>query len=662
MRTSARPRRHVVPSRLVAAGLAAAATLSCGEGTSPKSPALVASPTTVVIAEGTTSGALSLSEAAGRGAIAWRVSALPTWLAASPVDGTLDGSAQSVALHADLTGLAPGRHDGAIELTAGGATTRVPVTLNVSPDPVALLSPAVATLDDGVTTTTIALTNAGGGALSWSATTDAAWLGVGPTSGELAAGATAQLTATVDRGPLAVGLTSAQVVVKSNARTASSAAVVYVKVGVAPAAAVSPASLEFPLGTTGLALTLSNPGKGALTWSISSASGALSVSPSSGTLEQGASVPITVTADRAQTSPYDDVATSLTVTGTNSSQSPITVPVVLRVVGDRPSSRFAGQVADAEYDRALQQYAVAFRDPSRLLVEDARSGNATGAVVPLPLPPTCLAISRDGLFAAVGHDHALSYVDLQRDQVVQTYDVAVNVGDVVLPGDGYAYVVPAGSGDGAIHVVDLATGAETVQASVLAGSVARLHPSAGVTYVTNGAAPSRMDKFATASGLASLLGSSPTDRAVGGNLWTSLDGSRLFAASGNVFASSPDSAQDMRWLAAFPDLADGIRALVETHGGTSGRLFVVPDLASGGLAPAVRVYDAATLAFAGSGPLPRVVEQDAQGLYHSYAAEGEYLLADPDLGFVMAVVRAPASASLTNPWNVALVPSWSWVP
>jgi hypothetical protein len=384
MRSSARPRRHVVPSRLVAAGLAVVATLSCGEGTSPKSPALVPSPTTVVIAEGTTSGSLSISEAAGRGAIAWRVSALPTWLTASPMEGTLDGSAQSVALHADLTGLAPGRHDGVIELTAGGATTRVPVTLNVSPDPVALLSPTVTTLDDGVTTTTIALTNAGGGALSWSATADAAWLGVAPTSGELAAGATAQLTATVDRAPLAVGLTSAQVVVKSNARIASSAAVVYVKVGVAPVAAVSPASLEFPLGTTGLALTLSNPGKGALAWRISSASGALSVSPSSGTLEQGASVPITVTADRAQTSPYDDVATSLTIaSNATDGSSSLAVPVVLRVV---PPPNGGDEVADADYDRPRARSSSAIRRDSNWRRRAAATRSAAARLSPCHRP------------------------------------------------------------------------------------------------------------------------------------------------------------------------------------------------------------------------------------------------------------------------------------
>jgi hypothetical protein len=245
-------------------------------------------------------------------------------------------------------------------------------------------------------------------------------------------------------------------------------------------------------------------------------------------------------------------------------------------------------------------------------------------------------------------------------KVLQTFPVSVSVGDVVLPGDGYAYVVPAGTGDAAFHVIDLATGAESVQAPLLAGSIARLNPSAGVTYVTNAATPSRVDKYVTRSGSASLLYSSATDRSFGGNLWMSADGTRFFAASGDIYASSSDPAQDMRWLAELPNVPDGVGALADV-GGTSPRVLVAPALAPGAITSEVRAYDPATLTLLGSAPLPRVIATDAAGLNHSYATAPVYLLADSNSGATTAVVRAPAALGLAHPWVVSFAGPWTWV-
>ena len=140
------------------------------------------------------------------------------------------------------------------------------------------------------------------------------------------------------------------------------------------------------------------------------------------------------------------------------------------------------------YDRALDRLVFISDGPARLHLYDPVA--QTDVQIALPLTPTCLTLSSDGQFAAVGHDAWLSYVDLGAQAVVSTWPISAIAGDVVL-GDPvtivdpatqiaratrFAYVFPSSDQWVAIHNLDLGNGAEKLSESIYAGMRAVLQP------------------------------------------------------------------------------------------------------------------------------------------------------------------------------------------
>ncbi|WP_051961643.1 DUF1349 domain-containing protein [Methylobacter sp. BBA5.1] len=150
---------------------------------------------------------------AGGGTLNWTASAdgaAPAWLAVSPTSGTGDGT---LTVSVNSASLAPGTYTKAITIAAEGATNTpqtVNVTLTVSPadNPTIGVSPGslsfTATAGSNPANQTLAITNAGGGTLNWTASADGsapAWLAVSPTSGTGAG----TLTVSVNSASLAPG-------------------------------------------------------------------------------------------------------------------------------------------------------------------------------------------------------------------------------------------------------------------------------------------------------------------------------------------------------------------------------------------------------------------------------------------------------------------------
>ena len=76
------------------------------------------------------------------------------------------------------------------------------------------------------------------------------------------------------------------------------------------------------------------------------------------------------------------------------------------------------RVVDAEYSAALERMVMVSAAPNRLHVFDPLT--AVDVPVDLPITPTSVSVSPDGLFAAVGHDGWVSYVDLSAGGLVKT--------------------------------------------------------------------------------------------------------------------------------------------------------------------------------------------------------------------------------------------------
>ena len=233
-------------------------------------------------------------------------------------------------------------------------------------------------------------------------------------------------------------------------------------------------------------------------------------------------------------------------------------------------------VVDAEYSKQLDKLVIVSSLPANQL-HVYNPVTRQDVAVTLPLLATCVSVSPDGLFAAVGHNGWVSYVDLQTGVLIKTIPVSTNAFDVVLAGNGYAYVFPASDQWVQFHSIHIASGTETLGGIIREKTRAKLHPNGLAIYgAQNGLSPSDIEKYDISSGTATYLYNSPYhgDYAMNGDLWVSEDGLRLFTKAGNVFRSSAVVADDMLYNGALENLTQ-VRSL--SHSAAVGKVAAIPE-------------------------------------------------------------------------------------
>ncbi len=235
------------------------------------------------------------------------------------------------------------------------------------------------------------------------------------------------------------------------------------------------------------------------------------------------------------------------------------------------------RVVDAEYNKQLDRIVTVSATPfNQLHVVDPLTG--TSVAVDLPLSPACVSVGPDGLFAAVGHNGCISYVNLSTPALVKILPVTTDVLDIVLAGNGWVYAFPRVDQWETIRCVNLESGVEVQSGgySIYAGTLAKLHPSGNAIYgADNGLSPSDIEKYDISQGTAVLLYDSPYhgDYSMCGNLWISEDGFRIFTKCGNVFRSSQNTTEDMVYngsLGSIGSVAD------LSHSTSANKVFAIP--------------------------------------------------------------------------------------
>jgi hypothetical protein len=199
-------------------------------------------------------------------------------------------------------------------------------------------------------------------------------------------------------------------------------------------------------------------------------------------------------------------------------------------------------VVDAEYSKALDRIVIAAKDPNSIQVYDP--AGKSSVVIALPKPPSSISLAPDGLRAAVGHDGAISLVDLASLTVVKTMHVATDVYDVVFGANGFAYALPAQNQWAKMYWVNLTSNesGESQYPMLYAGSVGKLHPGGAAIYVaTRGLSPSDLERYdLEPNGVPKRAYDAPYhgDYPVCGDLWFSDDGALIYTACGKVFRAT----------------------------------------------------------------------------------------------------------------------------
>ncbi len=221
----------------------------------------------------------------GGGTLNWNAVATAAWLTLGPAYGKDTGA---ITLTATAGSLAVGTYNTIIALSATGATAvTIPVSLIVEAAPVPPIirtSPATLSFtavqgDSNSNSQTVSISNSGSGLLTWSASENASWLGISPTSGT----GNGSVTVTTTPGALTAGTYNTLVTI--NATNAASVSIPISFTVTAPSAtvALSSSSLTFSGVERG-----ANPASQTVTvnsngnWTAHSTAPWLTLSPSSG--------------------------------------------------------------------------------------------------------------------------------------------------------------------------------------------------------------------------------------------------------------------------------------------------------------------------------------------------------------------------------------------
>jgi chitinase len=311
-------------------------------------------------------------------------------------------------------------------------------------------------------------------------------------------------------------------------------------------------------------------------------------------------------------------------------------------------------VVDAEYSRPLERVVTVGTTPNRLYVSDPVAG--TESSVALPLAPTSVSVSPDGLYAAVGHNGQVSYVRLSPPTVEKVIGTTADVFDVVLAGNDWIYAFPRIDQWEEIRCLRISTGTETLSTgySIYAETKAKLHPAGAAIYgADTSGSPLDIEKYDVSTGTAKYLYDSPYhgDYAMCGDLWMSEDGLRIFTACGNTFHANTTqgttAGSDMTYAGALESTS---RVQWVDHSLAAGQVLAIPGASAYAYPPQpnadteLRVFGDDYLAREETVAFPRI-GVGGKG----FVAHGRFAFFSSDGTQRFVLVRTDASSGLLTP-------------
>ncbi len=296
-------------------------------------------------------------------------------------------------------------------------------------------------------------------------------------------------------------------------------------------------------------------------------------------------------------------------------------------------------VVGADYSKGLDKLVLVTSAPNELHIYDPSS--RLDQVVPLPAAPLSVSVRPDGLYAAVGHDGWISYVNLKTGKVEQIFQETTDVNSLVLAGNGYIYVFPKRDSAN-IYSLAIASGTWTPAATFSGGSIPRLHPSGKYLY----SAGNWTMKWDIENGPATAIGGISAPPTTCGDLWLSEDGQRIFSACGDVYHTSDIPVQDFTPNGSLIDSAVWV-----ADSKLQQKTAVIPGAFYTGVGDTmVQLYSYPSLTLSNESTLP-----DFQLSGAAYASHGRFLFWDSTESKLITVVQADASANLTSSYGVYVI-------
>ncbi|MEK7396065.1 MAG: hypothetical protein AAB116_03915, partial [Candidatus Poribacteria bacterium] len=234
----------------------------------------------------------------GGGPVTWQSSKKETWLTITPDKGTVDGGkTATVNVIISRTGLKPDSYNDTIIMTSSVGERRITVSAGVAG---LSFTPTAINFGSIDTQVNLAITNIGGGSLSFALSRTQTWLNLSQSSGFVQAGQTLVVTLSANRNNVLPGTQIDTISITSNGGNATIPVTMLV-----PGLGLSPTSFDFGSLDTQKTLIITNTGAGLLVWRATNAETWLSFAPVSGTVGAGQSTNVTVNVSRTDLLPGD---------------------------------------------------------------------------------------------------------------------------------------------------------------------------------------------------------------------------------------------------------------------------------------------------------------------------------------------------------------------
>lgn len=305
--------------------------------------------------------------------------------------------------------------------------------------------------------------------------------------------------------------------------------------------------LDFKNTETTKSFYIKNEGNVPLDWSLTINQDFLNAIPSSGKINANDSVEVNVEVSKDNLD-MDRYEAHIQI---SSDSLPFRFIAVTMVNFEETKWLLQDFIADAEYDKSNDRIIAVTAMTNKLIVIDPETESLKELDV--KMPASCVSVSSDGLYAAVGHMGAVSYVNLQEMQVEQVLGLTFDVFDIVLTARKWLYVFPGEGQHIPIYSINMSNG-RTFNSweTIYDKTIGKLHPSEKYIYgATTGVSPSDFEKYAISGDAGARVLYESTyhgDYDFGGNIWISEDGNFLFAKSRNIFTATEDEATDMRYV------------------------------------------------------------------------------------------------------------------
>jgi len=585
----------------------------------------------------------------------WSVSTKPDWVIINPNSGTLNKQIIQVQVIPTVDGLYEGEHTGKIEIITNGAgKAAATIQLYVNAHPVAKVQPDEITIESSETQKTFFISNTGTGFLSWQLDSFPSWISFEPSSGMLAGGDNIEITATAIRNGLQIGTEYGQAILTSNSDEGDVGIDLTLVVPASAIISTSVPELDFGYFEDTKSFYVKNDGNIAYDWEINNSNSFLTIEPNSGNLAVGDSTEIVINVDRTN---LETQVYQLDINIANIEGESLDFPITVEHYKEE-KWLINGRIIDAEYDRNNDVIIAVSETPYEIRKFDPSDSSIIS--LDLNLPPTCVSVSQDGNFAAVGHNGKFSYIDLTTMELVEVYSVTTDALDIVLAPNGWVYVFPRADQWEHIRCVELSTGIETPHTGnyIYAGTKAKLHPSGDYIYgADNGLSPSDFEKYDITNGTAAYLYDSPYhgDFAFSGDIWISDDGNRLFARSRNVFNSSVSQSNDMTYNGELAGEGKVVTLDFSSNASRVYAIFTTGDIWNEYPDNQIRKYETQYLGFLGTIALPGFLIPDGTGGGTFYNSQGYFGFFNSLGTKYFVLVKAEDGSGAENEWAIVTV-------